>query len=832
MATWAHLHLFAAIVFALLAIYLMVRNPLAGVTRTTAFILLLLGIWSFTDSLVHNPLSSDAARTFFINFGVVAWSLIPSSFLLLVALFRNQKKLFMLSHLLMFVAVLVIIAQWSGHFITGFTVVENRVVNHISKGFVPIFFLCYAAGMVLFSIFLFIDFGMKTTRLEDKYGAFLISFGTFFVALGVLLIEIVLPILQIRIVPHVGSLLALVWGFIVWIAILKYDFIPVTPAIAAERLIDLISEGVVLLDQKGRVLRTNNAMAGLLNIEDQSHMPFDLPSILGDHERADAILQETRNRLRITNVETEIRTNDGISRPVLVSASMIEDKARLTQGYVCSFREIAQIKEYQDKLRETSDQLRKAQLMAHTGHFMINVLTEEFLVSAQAATISFLQEEGKYPVQKIREVIHPDDVVHLEEEVRFLAQRANLHEYETEFRLQNPLNREIRWLHAKLEITPDKSRVTGVIQDITSRKEMEEKLFRTERLSTVGHLAAGMAHEFNNLMGIIRGNVQLLLMDDTLTQEMRESLETVDAQTRKGASVISRLIGFSTPKRPEMKVHLVSDIVQDTVEMLRYSFKASGIEVYGSFDPDAQVFVDKTLLQEVITNLLMNAKDAIVPKGRGVIKVRTLRKGTHVHIEIQDDGIGMSDETVRKLFTPFFTTKSAYAKDSYGLVGTGLGLSVSYSLVKKNGGEIRVESEEGVGSLFVIELPTYTGEPEGKKEHSILVVDDDREIVRLFEKVLLRKGQTSFEFAQSITQAKEQIALKDFDLIFLDLVLPDGKGEELISWIKSRGKPVFIVAVTGKMDVEEQEILAKGASAFLTKPFDIKELDSLISRYC
>ena len=263
-----------------------------------------------------------------------------------------------------------------------------------------------------------------------------------------------------------------------------------------------------------------------------------------------------------------------------------------------------------------------------------------------------------------------------------------------------PTLREIKINHAPPEIKElvnSFNRMQEVIRE--RRRANQEKLLQTDRLATIGQLAAGVAHEINNPLGSILLLTRLVMQQSAADGRMLENLERIEKETKRCHSIVQSLLDFARPRDPKVApvdVHLLLD---DTVKMLKRQYLFQNIEItrqYGAGVPRIQA--DQLQLQQVFINIIFNASDAMSGKGTLTLATQENDAGKAVEISICDTGCGIPSENINRIFDPFFTTKDVGH-------GTGLGLSVSYGIIQAHGGEIAVSSSPGHGSRFTIKLP-------------------------------------------------------------------------------------------------------------------------------
>ena len=372
------------------------------------------------------------------------------------------------------------------------------------------------------------------------------------------------------------------------------------------------------------------------------------------------------------------------------------------------------------------------------------------------------------------------------------------------------------------------------MKDITEKKKMEEQLLQTEKLRSLGEMASGVAHDFNNALAAILGNTQLLLYT-AQDEETREALKTIEKVTRDSAQTVKRLQEFTRKRsRQELFKLEVNSIVKDAIEITKPKWRndAQGkgihIEVLSFLGEVPSVAGDASELREVITNLIFNAVEAM-PQG-GKIEFRTFRKGGDVHIRIADTGIGMDEENRKKIFEPFFTTKP--------FSNTGLGLSMSYGIIKRFNGEIKVESKIGSGTAFTIVLPVALEGKEAVAPHAmikpvksarILVIDDEDTVREVLEKMLSQVNHR-VTVAQNGDEGLRQFQEKEFDIVLTDLGMPGMSGWEVCQKIKKMNPYTPVGMITGwGMEVSQSKMEECGLDFIIAKPFDFNQIIRVVS---
>jgi len=378
----------------------------------------------------------------------------------------------------------------------------------------------------------------------------------------------------------------------------------------------------------------------------------------------------------------------------------------------------------------------------------------------------------------------------------------------------------------------------AVTRDITERKQMERELIHSERMAIAGQLAAGVAHEFNNLLSIIGGSAEYA-KGIRNENEKKKSLDMIVKSANRGAQVVKKLLTFT--KRIELKKESVDliEVIEEVVGLVNRVLENNSIIVVRNYSDIPKTLIDVGQIQQVFLNLIINAKNAMSKGGKLAIKVE--KQGKFIKIQFHNTGKIINKEDLPKLFTPFFTTSM---RQKEGMPGTGLGLAVSYGIIKAHNGVIKAESVKGKGTTFTILLSVTKNENIAEvlpkavtkavknnkrkiKQAEILIVDDEVEIGKLFKKVLDKEGY-SVTVADSGGNALNLCRKKKYDLIYLDIIMPGMDGIFVFKKIKEISPKTKIVFFTGKL-IEEKVAgmcLNEGAAGFLRKPIPLKDLVS------
>ncbi len=378
--------------------------------------------------------------------------------------------------------------------------------------------------------------------------------------------------------------------------------------------------------------------------------------------------------------------------------------------------------------------------------------------------------------------------------------------------------------------------VLGVYQDVTERKRLEAQLRQSQKMEAIGRLAGGIAHDFNNLLTIISGNVHLIQHLPAGDPEFPQLLDDIRDAADRAAGLTRQLLTFSR-KQPTRPVVLdLSDVVTGLTSMLRRLI-GERITIRTQLAPaPVRVKADRGQLEQVIMNLVINAKDAMLDGGTLTIATAEVTgQGRFARLTIADTGVGMSDEVKRHLFEPFFTTKDVGK-------GTGLGLATVYGIVEQAGGGIEVESAPGAGTTFAIRLPWCEALAKSSAvlpsvnlasrtamRRSVLLVEDEERLRKLVRYTLEGQGYAVTEAPGGEAALRLLTPDRQVDLLVTDLVMPGMDGRELATRVRAARPDSAVVFISGYVP-DQRRIEGLAGAIFLPKPFTPLDLVKTVEK--
>jgi two-component system cell cycle sensor histidine kinase/response regulator CckA len=421
-----------------------------------------------------------------------------------------------------------------------------------------------------------------------------------------------------------------------------------------------------------------------------------------------------------------------------------------------------------------------------------------------------------------------------------------------EFVYESLYGRRLR-MHVQMapHSNPD-GRVVGaifMIQDVTELRRLEEQLHHAQKMDAIGNLAGGIAHDFNNLLTGISGNAEMALQMLEDPDRVKSALKEMIAISDRASQLTQRLLSFSRRQESNPRPVIVSRLIEDIRRMLQRLI-GEQIQLDLSQDDVAwAVQADPGQLEQVIVNLVVNARDAMPDGGRILMEIQNvdldeheahlldLKHGPHLKLSISDTGHGIDEEQIEHIFDPFFTTKQVGK-------GTGLGLSIVYGIIRQCGGAIEVESSPGDGTTFTIHLPSLgtldaprESAPRERRLHmatgaeEILVIEDEDAVRELTVRCLEHCGYTVYSAADG-EEALELVASREapVDLILSDVIMPGMSGPATVRRIREIWPNVTVLFCSGYTDGElkKHRLSPEEGAALLNKPYSLEDLSRRI----
>jgi two-component system NtrC family sensor kinase len=529
--------------------------------------------------------------------------------------------------------------------------------------------------------------------------------------------------------------------------------------------------------------------------------------------------------------ETRVVTASGDERIVAVSTTPLVVEGELI-GTVATLRDVTEQKRAQETLARSEARYRNLFESASDAIATFDA-NGRFTTFNHAAEIisGYRREElfGQWFAPLLPDDELPKALAHFQ---KALAGETGL--FETNFYRKDGEVRTIQVTYSTPQLDEE---VLCVIRDVTDQKMLQEQLIQSEKMSAIGQLVSGVAHELNNPLAGISAFAQLLLSEKRFPPDQRTAAEMIYAEARRASRIVQNLLTFARQHKPERTPTSVNQVLDDTLELRGYELRVRGIDVQRDYDDQVpETMADAHQLQQVFLNLLTNAEQAMERAERDSqrLTVRTRRTAELIRLEVEDTGPGIPPNLLERIFNPFFTTKPTGS-------GTGLGLSISLGIVREHDGRIWAENAPQGGARFVIELPVVTPRTTGEFQSlpatqpvsdrlHVLVVDDEASVRVALQRYLSGRGH-EVETTASGKEALARMREDAFDAVIIDMRMPDLSGEQLFGELKSRDPSYAerVIFTTGQLvDDSVRSFLASTGRPCVPKPFEFTAFDQVL----
>jgi len=495
------------------------------------------------------------------------------------------------------------------------------------------------------------------------------------------------------------------------------------------------------------------------------------------------------------------------------------------------------------ELRDTVNKLKfseeknRALLMANPD--MLFIFDSEYnFIDFKADSHDELYADPEFFIgKKIQEVLPPELAELTIKKIDTLMKTGLMQSYEYDLEL----NGDRLFFDSRLIKFGD-GKFLAIVRNISEKKKQDEESIRSHKLESLGIFAGGIAHDFNNILSAIVGCISLARMKIDDKEKIIKLLDEAEKAGLRARRLTEQLLAFSKGGTPIKQIVDIKDVVMESADFIMSGSKTA---LTYNIDPDVlKVEIDKGQIGQVIQNIILNASQAM-PSG-GIITITIQNKfmeegnsisipeGDYIAIEIKDEGVGIEEKNLKKIFDPYFTTKSN---------GNGLGLSICHSIVKRHGGGIDIKSVVGEGSVFTVYLPacceikndiepipTLQGDRNTNNNLSIIIMDDEPQLRYIMKEVLEDKGSKIFlvsEGSEAIDLFEKMAAAGNpVDLIIADLTIPGGMGGmEAIRIIREQGLSFKAIVISGySNDPVMSDYKNYGFDAYLAKPFTTDDL--------
>ncbi len=659
----------------------------------------------------------------------------------------------------------------------------------------------------------------------------LIFAGLFFTSGAALLTNVALPLwIADFSFPRLASSLMAVQSVFIFISIVRYRLFMISFENNAYRIYNSIQDGVIILDRQGRIHEINSTARNIIGHGDERLTGVQLRDLLpGNMDLATEVV----NRIMETGPDDDRRT-------VLLSKSAIT-RGSFETGALVILKDITAIRRAEKESVLYQERFTKAFNLSPIP-MSINRASDTVYVDVNE---SQCRHTGYAREEFLGKTVEEMSILDSRREYRRLARRLvrdrKILNQECRFRMKTG---EVRrgLISAELFSMDGEDYVITSTNDITDRMKMEAEIARASKIESLGVFAGGIAHDFNNLLTAIIGNISLGKIYCAESDELTGVLDEAERASLRAKDLTRQLLTFSRGGAPIRKVVSLGDVI---VESANFALRGSPIQVRFEIPSDLHhANVDEGQITQVFHNLVLNARQSMPGGGAVTIEAEnmnirageptTMQPGKYVHISVRDEGTGIPEERIHNIFDPFYTTKEK---------GSGLGLSISYSIVRRHEGHISAESKEGSGSVFHVYLPASaeraekTGEKAATGAHGrgrVLVIDDEDFVLKVAREMLSSMGytvETSLTGDRAIELYRRSMDEGErFDCVIIDLTIRGSMGGlEIMAKLKAEDPDVRAVVSSGySNDPVMADFREHGFIGIVPKPYSYRDLEDIM----
>jgi PAS domain S-box-containing protein len=612
----------------------------------------------------------------------------------------------------------------------------------------------------------------------------------------------------------------------------------------SQRMVESATVGMWTLDQEGRTMFMNARMANIFGVEAANAVGTSFEQFLAPQDWPDAGERLADRKAGVSSAhEQRFRKPDGSVGVLWVEGSPMYDDRGRYEGILGIVTDITERRRAEEALRASETRYRLMFDKSPLPKWMYDVETLRFLDVNEAAVRDYGYPREEFLAMTIKDIRPPEDVAALLEAERGAGVTPKFGVW----RLRKKSGEIIQVEITKHTFTVgDRACRLAVGRDVTERLRLEEQLRQAQKMEAVGRLAGGVAHDFNNVLSVILSYGEMLLADMKPGEPMHDDMQEIHKAGKRAAELTRQLLMFSRQQVLAPKVLDLNDVLTSMDKMLQRILGADVDLVSLPTQPLGRVRADPSNIEQVIMNLVVNARDAM-PRG-GKLTMETdnvvlddayaqahlgVKPGPHVMLAVSDTGTGIDKATLARIFEPFFTTKESGK-------GTGLGLSTVFGVVQQSGGSVWVYSEVGKGTTFKVYLPRVDAAVEVAGEtvppttlrgsETILVVEDDDQVRVVAGGILRRSGYHVIEArnaGEALLHSEKHPAT--IHLLLSDVVMPQMSGPELAKRLASARPDMRVLCMSGYTD---DSIVRHGVLeahiAYLQKPITPEALTTRV----
>lgn len=891
---WTSLHIACFLTYLYLSFFILFKNPRSQLNRAACLLSCCVTLWAFGIIFIHNPGTSKSMVVTVSNFISIGWIGFASCLLWFSLAFSGRRDLLRSKPLVL--ATFLVPAFFYYQQISHLSLIADYRLQ--SYGWTPLWnksplvwlFILYVLCSAGTALLMIARYAKKRRSYVDAMQARLFLVAGFIFLFIAISTGLVLPLLDILVIPSLSTVGALVWAIAVIIAMNRYEFLTITPEIAAEQIISKMAECLILVDSRGNILSVNNATEMLLGYDGDElrGKPF---AMLFPKERFPMdMLIKGKNAIDLTDHDCICTAHGDNPIPVSISYSVLKGTSRTVKGFICIMRDMTKYREAEHELEqarlELEDTVRERTAALAETNRALRVEIREHREAEYALRVSeekyrtILEnmEDGYFEVDTAGRFTFFNSALlrrlgYTADEFTGMSYKDIMDE-ENARRIYKTFNRaytmktpgrtleyefltkegETKIVETPVSLIRDATGVItgfrGLARDVTEQKHLTMRLQRAQKMEAIGTLAGGVAHDLNNILSGIVNYPELILMDLPPDSPMRDSVLAIRDSGERAASVVQDLLTLARRGVTVSKVINLNTIVSDYLkspEHERLIHMNPRITIRTRLAGNLpNITGSPTHLSKSLMNLVSNGMDSMPDGGDIVISTKyqyidrpignydQVEEGNYAVMRVHDTGSGISHEDMDKIFEPFYTKKVM------GKSGTGLGLAVVWGTVKDHNGYIDVRSIEGEGTIFslyfhvsseqiVTDISTLSLKDLMGKGEFILVVDDIQE-QRDIATAILQQLNYSVMAVAGGKEAVEYMKHHRADLLLIDMIMAPGiDGLETYKKILKIHPEQKALITSGFSETKRiAAALKRGAGQYIKKPYTIEQIGRAI----
>jgi two-component system, cell cycle sensor histidine kinase and response regulator CckA len=603
------------------------------------------------------------------------------------------------------------------------------------------------------------------------------------------------------------------------------------------RLFETAQDGILILDaNSGKIEDVNPFLEDMLGFTKEEFIGKQLWEVGAfiDTAASKVAFKELQQKKYIRYDDLPLKTKDGrLIEVEFVSNVYLVGQQKVIQ---CNIRNITERARSEEMLRKSEERYRRLVEFLPDA-VMVHSFGKFVFVNPAAVKLLGAHDASELLDKPVLDIVHPDN----KESVRLRIASGILENKPLPLIEEKLLRLDGKTIDVDVSAIPVEyggvPAMQNVIRDITEQKKLQQDLFQSQKMQSIGILAGGIAHDFNNILAIILGHAELLKRSNITTQMRSENVSFINQAVQRGAALVRQILMYARKTNISFEPLSLKDLCQELISMLQQTFSKM-ITFKTIFPKDTPlILADHTQIHQALLNLFVNARDAMPNGGSITIEIKQQAgkqlkerfpdadQNMYICISVTDTGESMNEETRLRVFDPFFTTKDKGK-------GTGMGLSVVYGVVQAHHGFINVESELGRGTTFRLyfPVPDILQKPADSRNadtyefggtETILVVEDEPPLLSMLRYLLESKGYKVLT-AQNGIEAIEayQLHIHEIDLVLTDMGLPRMNGFEEFKKLKEIDPDVKVIFASGYLEIDvKPKLLKEGANGFLQKPY-------------